>query len=87
MTPLEILEAHRALSIRHLTPMHERCECGRLFDSKAAHRHHVAEVLDQYVREREAIAWSGGFHKGRKTENGSHISTWPKNPYRTETGR
>ena len=45
---------------------------------------HLAEVLDEAMRGKQAIAWAHGFHKGRKTDNGSHISTWPKNPYREE---
>lgn len=89
MTIQEILEAHTVKR-----PWSEasrmRCKCGEVVTAEtegqlyALHRAHLAEVLDKHMQEREARAWGAGFHKGRKTENGSHISTWPKNPYRED---
>ena len=90
MTILEIIEAHQ------YEPISDRlrvasCSCGgwqdempyKLRNHFEAHRAHLAEVLETHQQEQQARAWSDGFHKGRKTENGSHVSTWPRNPYRT----
>lgn len=95
MTIQEILEAHVVEVGRNVFTLEEwlRCKCGWIgarvlaegFDWEPAKRDHVAEVLDEAMRGKQAIAWAHGFHKGRKTENGSHISTWPKNPYREES--
>lgn len=86
MTIQEILEAHTGRTFDS-DGMYV-CQCGHYIGTNKGkadrHRAHVAEVLDKHMQEREYRAWSNGFHKGRKTENGSHISTWPKNPYRTE---
>ncbi|TLK56299.1 hypothetical protein [Glutamicibacter sp. V16R2B1] len=88
MTILELLEAHTVKR-----PWSEasrmRCKCGEVVTAEtegqlyALHRAHLAEVLEARQQEQQARAWSDGFHKGRKTENGSHVSTWPRNPYRT----
>lgn len=87
MTIQEILNEHK------LVPAYQgpaTCTCEEWesrrtgLNSRDQHRAHLAEVLDKHMQEREYRAWANGFHKGRKTENGSHIGTWPKNPYRTE---
>lgn len=86
MSILEILEAHYDAAWKYQG--RRECACGHEFTagySAPIHRAHVAQVLEQHEREAKARAWSEGFHKGRKTQNGSHISTWPKNPYRKET--
>lgn len=93
MTIQEILEAHQITKSPEQLYRSFRiaCECGETFkgvdtyDATVSHRVHLAEVLDKHMQEREYRAWSNGFHKGRKTENGSHIRTWPKNPYRKDT--
>lgn len=69
------------------------CQCGHYIgnhdedDDRQGDRHiaHLAEVLESHMREREARAWSTGFHKGRKAPK--DISAWPKNPYRAEQHR
>ena len=85
-TITELLEAHYDAAWNYRG--RRECACGYEFTggySAPLHRAHVAEVLEQHMQECEERAWSAGFHKGRKTENGSHISTWPKNPYRKES--
>lgn len=89
MTILELLEAHKLGWVAD-DAGHYKCSCGFYpdpFDGADAtsddhHRAHVAEVIENHTREQQARAWSDGFHKGRKTGVGVHISTWPKNPYR-----
>lgn len=95
MTITELLEAHKYNGYEDVSGEYwdweigcKGCEwtsknCGDA--NEEAHRAHVAQVLGQHMQEREARAWSAGFHKGRKTPDGSHISTWPKNPYRKES--
>jgi len=91
MTILEILEVHDDYGFDPVgDSMRQVCMCGTdcgqaTRNPDGVHRAHLAEVLDKHMQEREYRAWSNGFHKGRKTENGSHISTWPKNPYRKDT--
>ena len=87
-TIIELLEAHLRVDAYEgpATCSCEEWESRRTgMNSTAQHRSHIAELLEQHMQEREARSWSAGFHKGRKTENGSHISTWPKNPYRKES--
>lgn len=61
MTIQGILEAHRTLSVSHLTPAHKLCKCGQLFNDRPSHRAHVAEVLEKHMQEREAVAFKAGF--------------------------
>ena len=86
MTIQEIIEAH--LRVKGVRGLETLCICGwhtaQRLRPEDLHRAHLAEVLDEAMRGKQAIAWAHGFHKGRKTDNGSHISTWPKNPYREE---
>lgn len=84
MTILELLETH---SIAAFVGCDTLCTCDRKWRTNIAWRAHVAEVLEAHQREQQARAWSDGFHKGRKTENGSHVTTWPRNPYRAEQVR
>lgn len=101
MTPLEILEVHQigyayadihGLRKQGCTGCDFRIEgqASEIGNMREIHRAHVAEVIDQHQQEQwqehSARVWSEGFHKGRKTENGSHVSTWPRNPYRQEAG-
>lgn len=51
MTPLEILQAHRALAS---APDDTVCACDRAWRKNADYRAHVAQVLDEAMREREA---------------------------------
>ncbi|WP_343833155.1 hypothetical protein [Glutamicibacter creatinolyticus] len=90
MTILELLEAHFLVGQTHGggSPF---CTCGAwrarnpLSNYGEDHRAHLAEVLETHQQEQQARAWSDGFHKGRKTDR--HISTWPRNPYRTDQTR
>ena len=95
MTIQEIIEAHQigyVYSDIHGLRKQGCTGCGFRIEGQVSeignmreiHRAHLAEVLDEAMRGKQAIAWAHGFHKGRKTDNGSHISTWPKNPYREE---
>lgn len=56
MTIQEILEAHKLMDVSHLVLTHEYCNCNELFENKTTHRSHLAEVLDEAMREREAEA-------------------------------
>ncbi|MEU5838539.1 hypothetical protein ABZ820_33395 [Streptomyces diacarni] len=64
MTIQEILEAHTQSFDWY------PCKCGwkPVFDGRGAgedqHRAHVAEVLDQHMREAKAVAWEEGFQAG-----------------------
>lgn len=91
MSVLEILEAH--IGRQFDSDGMRVCDCGHYLGAEdtiynrvsARHRAHVAEILDQHMRGQLFRAWNSGFHKGRKTKDGSHISTWPKNPYKEES--
>lgn len=92
MTILELLEAHHYRSADFMDT-DNRCSCGHRYGNnievflhpREMHHAHVAEVIETHTREKEARAWSNGFHKGRKADR--HIRTWPRNPYRTDQTR
>jgi len=97
MTPLEILEAHTVKR-----PWSEasrmRCKCGEVVTAEtenqlyALHRAHVAQVLDEAMREAKAVAWDEGAAKGWRCStpqvNGTNYhwrsSGKPDNPHRKE---
>lgn len=91
MVPLEILEAHR---FRPSAIAVGQCMCDLSKTMRVSlHRTHVAQVLDEAMREREADAWQAGYEDGAVHAVGirSHIDGLterdpkrPANPYREQ---
>jgi len=67
MSILEILEAHH-YQHADFTDAENRCKCGHQYGEsiwpfrhpREMHHTHVAQVLEEAVREREAVAWTSG---------------------------
>lgn len=80
MSALEILKAHTVKR-----PWSEasrmKCKCGEVVTAEtesqlyALHRAHVAQVLEQHVREARRLAWYAGW---------AEVDANTENPYETE---
>ncbi|UAV84825.1 hypothetical protein BV113_00310 [Glutamicibacter phage BIM BV-113] len=93
MTIQEILEAHQYEPTSYLVRI-ASCSCGDWADAAPAHlakhfeghRAHLAEVLEQHMREREADAWDKGANEvhisGDQFDVDQAIAA---NPHRTES--
>ena len=85
MTALELLEAH--LQVHGIRDMRLHCSCGWSDERRASHhRAHIAQVLEQHIREREAEAWDKGANEvhisGDQFDVDQAIAA---NPHRTES--
>lgn len=92
---LEILEAHSfGHSLLTVRGFCNGCDWNSYTGPKVAieeHRHHVAQVLDEAMREREAEAWEEGFQAGWEEHEspGPFVNDYwdakTPNPYRKES--